>query len=626
MMNETEGNEQDEQIWNLLCPGPVNMTEVSLNEMSKAMIGHREEEMHKIINDTRKLILQRAFPDGVHPDYDAVILTASGSGAVETMVGSFVRSQEPCENCILLVSNGSFGERWIDMVQCHCSNHVPYRTGWGIPIDQDDVFETAVKLGVKGVFLVHHETSVGVINCFDRLAERLDSAGIALLVDSVSAFGIEDVPMKHISLLAVSANKALCGPPGLAFVIGRKSVFEACHTGASFYLHLQKHYRFMQTLETPFTPAIPLIRGVHVALGVFQKDPDTFVQNVQHRMKRVLRIMNGLGIRPISVLPERHQSRWLITAWYPRSVLADPDAFHESLRSSGFIVYRGKGYLSGVAFQTAVIGEITDDILDRFQTALSKACNTGRWGGPNAIPALILLAGDGDRLEQAKLGHPIAHKSLIDLGHGQTIISRMLSQLQRLRVEGYVSEIHIVVGHAKDAIVAAARDVEPEVIVHDNEDYLSHKTSGSARVALEEMTANQRVVVLDGDVVMDEDVIRRVVTFPKTNLAVSRPAVVGTELPEADAVKVDYDRLTCQLKAIGKDVSGVGEAIGVYQVKTKEAVDTLRRIGDQRWFDDMLWECKEDVCHVLDVTGLPAAGVDVLADIAVARAIVDKEF
>ncbi len=626
------GHEEEEpdQIYNLLCPGPVNMTFDSLHEMSKAMIGHREEEMHKIISETRSAILQRAFPDGVNPDYDAVIITGSGSASVECMVGSFVRSLDPAlEHSIMMISNGSFGERWIDMIACHCTNFVPYRTGWGVALSVDHIVEKARQLGVKGVFMVHHETSVGIVNEFSDLAERLQANNIDLLIDSVSAFGIERVNMNNVSMLAVSSNKALCGPPGLAFVIGRKSVFEACHTGASFYLHLKKHYQFMQSLETPFTPAIPLIRGVQVALQQYLADPIRFQANVDRRMARVLQILNGLGVRLIHALPQKFRSRWLITAYYPPAVVPNPDAFHETLRKDGFIVYRGKGYLSGAAFQTAVIGEITDEILDRFQAALEKACRPSGVPAPaSPMPALLLLAGDGSRLlDSMPASNRYPHKAMAELGD-ETIVERLLRQLQSLRGEGLVGEIHAVVGSHAAELSDYMMKVEPRLVIHTNAAWATTKTSGSARIGLDALlqAGHTRALVCDGDIVCHTDILRRAAAYPKPCVAITRPSVIGVVKPREEAVKAAFDRVSCVLHKTGKDVDGVGEALGVYHVDIAPTVAASKEIGDDVFFDDVISVMASgSPIRALDITGLYCTEVDDAEDLAVARRIVKEK-
>jgi signal transduction histidine kinase len=89
----------------LLNPGPVTLTPRVRQALLRPDLCHREPEYAVLQTEVRER-LARVYPEAER-DYSAVLVTGSGTAAVEAMVGSLV----PRRGKALVVENGVYGER-----------------------------------------------------------------------------------------------------------------------------------------------------------------------------------------------------------------------------------------------------------------------------------------------------------------------------------------------------------------------------------------------------------------------------------------------------------------------------------------------------------------------------------
>src|SRR5262249_59867516 len=82
---------------------------------------------------------------------------------------------------------------------------------------------------VTHVFVVHCETTSGVLNPIAEVGKVVAAAGRRLLIDSMSAFGALQLEAAAVPFdaVAASSNKCIEGVPGVGFVICRRAALEA---------------------------------------------------------------------------------------------------------------------------------------------------------------------------------------------------------------------------------------------------------------------------------------------------------------------------------------------------------------------------------------------------------------
>ena len=351
----------------LLNPGPVNLSERVRNALLRPDLCHREPEFTGLQDDIRNNLLKiYGLPDD---EWAAVLLTGSGTAAVEAMITSMV----PDDGNVLIIENGVYGERMQSMAQaCHipCTN---LDCGWGSTVKPEELDRILQQNNTTHVAVVHHETTTGLLNNLAAIAEVCKDRKIPLLVDGVSSFGAEtlDFSKWNIAACAATANKCLHAVPGAAFVIvDRKHIENRNTTPRNVYLNLKNYLQQQDAGGTPFTQSVQCFYALDEALKEL-KDEGGWQQRqklYRQRMKIIREGMISLGVVPF--LDEENCSCVLNAFQLPRNITYKN--LHDILKEKGFVIYAGQGELAKTLFRISAMGAINDDDLHRLLTEFQK--------------------------------------------------------------------------------------------------------------------------------------------------------------------------------------------------------------------------------------------------------------
>src|SRR2546426_5153794 len=242
----------------LLTPGPTSVPPEVIAELAKPVIHHRERDFREI--DERCLT---RLQDVYRSRNDVLMFTTSGTGAFESAVANLT---SPGDRQLVL-SAGSFGERWAGMAKAFGSDLVHVRLGWGEIPEPEDLRSALAEAGDVGVvYLTHSETSTGVVCDVQSLTAVAKEAGALVVVDAVSSLGA--VPLEPdawgIDVAVSGSQKALMSPPGLAFASISPAAWERCEavTSPRFYFDWRRYRKSFETLGTPFTTAVANVAGL----------------------------------------------------------------------------------------------------------------------------------------------------------------------------------------------------------------------------------------------------------------------------------------------------------------------------------------------------------------------------
>lgn len=352
----------------LFCPGPVLVSPRVKDALISAEIGHREVEFSELLNRTR-LKLGRLYGVKNFHEYSTVIITGSGSAANEAVLGVAGQGKR-----MLIISNGAFGERWIELAGFLELKFDALKLPWGQPFPLDEVRKRVADGNVDAVCMIHHETSTGMLNPLEQIGSIIRQHGKELFVDAVSSIGAEpvDVERNGITFCTGSANKAIASVPGLSFVCGKRSAFDRLRTvrPRSLYLDLYRHFTYNDGLfQTPNTPAVNLFFALEAALdGILDPGlPQTF-EKYRGLAAQIRAGLKNLGFK--FFIPEELMSSVLTTVELPAGF--GSDEFHDRLKRLGYVTYPGKGILKERAFQVANIGELRPSHVKSFLRSVAK--------------------------------------------------------------------------------------------------------------------------------------------------------------------------------------------------------------------------------------------------------------
>jgi 2-aminoethylphosphonate-pyruvate transaminase len=280
-----------------------------------------------------------------------------------------IASVVPRDRKMLVIDNGAFGERLYEIGRVHEMEMVHLRYAWGDqvrPADVEAAFEQHPDIAV--VAMVHHETSVGLLNPVKEIGAIVRRYDALLLVDAVSSLGAEDLDVvrDNIDVCWGSANKCLHAISGVGFLCVSPRTWAKIESvkPRSFYLDLKRYRKYMDELaQTPFTPAVSNYFALDQACTEFLADGHArrFAM-YRERNARMRQGLAALGMAPLT--RTGHESHSVTTCCVPGGVRFED--LYEGMKRRGYIVYACKDVLADRFMQVANMGELPVEQIDAF--------------------------------------------------------------------------------------------------------------------------------------------------------------------------------------------------------------------------------------------------------------------
>ncbi len=175
------------------------------------MRGHMDPEIFayndKIVSDLHELY-------GTAAGAFTSLLSGTGSMGMEAGFANLLEPNDP----VLILSNGVFGERMVDMAQRLGARVHPLYFPSGAALELARVREAARRLRPKMIAAVHGETSSGVLNPVMEIAGIAKEVGALMSVDAVTTVGMLEFKMAEwgIDYAYTGSQKCLSAPSGVA--------------------------------------------------------------------------------------------------------------------------------------------------------------------------------------------------------------------------------------------------------------------------------------------------------------------------------------------------------------------------------------------------------------------------
>ena len=167
----------------LLTAGPTPLYPKALQAMMGADLHHRTQEFRDVV-----LSVLAGLKTALGTTNDVVILTASGTGAMEASVPNCFSPGDR----VVVCSAGKFGERWLEMTKAYGLDVVPLTAPYGKSVEAEAVAHAlAANPDVKGVFVQASESSTGAAHDVQAMGQAIRSGAPAALfiVDAITGIG-----------------------------------------------------------------------------------------------------------------------------------------------------------------------------------------------------------------------------------------------------------------------------------------------------------------------------------------------------------------------------------------------------------------------------------------------------
>ena len=370
----------------LLASGPSPVPQRILDALAQPTIGHLDPAFVPLMEETADL-LRGAF---CTTNPVTLPISATGSGGMDSLLVNFV---EPGDRVVVGV-NGLFGERLTDALLRADAQVVRVEAEWGRALDLADLV-AAVDRGADAVCVVHGETSTGVCQPLDGLAEHCRAAGALLFIDCVTSLAGQPVLIDEWGIDAAfsGSQKCLNAPPGLAPFTAGKRALEKLRARKSpprswyFDLSLVLGYWDAEGGRVyHHTAPVNMIYALAEALRIVAEEGLDARWERHRRAHEALRAaLREFGLERVA--PDGEELWPLLQVWLPAGV--EDTAVRSALLSEhGIEVATGFGPFAGKAIRIGVMGEgARPEPQERLVSALAAVLGTDPRPAVDALEA-----------------------------------------------------------------------------------------------------------------------------------------------------------------------------------------------------------------------------------------------
>jgi len=329
----------------LFTPGPTPVPPEVLAAMAEPIVHHRGPDF-RLVYERALARLQEVF----RTRSQVLLFAASGTGAMDSAVANLTVPGQR----VAVVTAGAFGERWVAICEQYGLEVQRIAYEWGdVPVPEE-VGAAVAESGARVVFCTHSETSTGVVADVQGLKAALADA--TLVVDAISSLGA--VPLETdawgIDVVLSGSQKALMCPPGLAMASVADALWDSLPPARGYYFDWRRTRKAQDIFDAAFTPAVSLIRGLDVALGMLLGAGLEAAFERHTRLGRAARAgIKAMGLELFS--PDEDVSSVVTVARVPDGV--DGTELLRHLRDRhGVTLAPGQGGLKGKIFRIGHIG------------------------------------------------------------------------------------------------------------------------------------------------------------------------------------------------------------------------------------------------------------------------------
>lgn len=194
-----------------------------------------------------------------------VFITGSGTASMEaTVMNVFTPADK-----VLVVNGGSFGHRFVQLCEIHDIPHTEIALEMGHKLTAEHLAPYEGQ-GYTGFLVNLDETSTGVLYDINLISQFCHRNNIFLVVDSISSFLADPFNMQAlgVDVMITGSQKALACPPGISIIVlAPQAVERVCSREVkSMYFNLKDALKNGERGQTPFTPAVGILRQINARL------------------------------------------------------------------------------------------------------------------------------------------------------------------------------------------------------------------------------------------------------------------------------------------------------------------------------------------------------------------------
>lgn len=348
--------------------GPVMSSESVCAVGAEQVPYFRTKEFSETMFENEKLLLKFAkAPAGSK----GLFLTNSSTGAMEAVVmNCFTKNDR-----VLIINGGSFGTRFVQLCEIHEVPYTEIKLHHGQKLSKDKLYEYDGQ-PYTGLLVNVDETSTGVLYDVEMIGKFCKKNHLFFVCDCVSSFLADPFDMASCGtdVMLTGSQKVLACPPGVSLVVlGPKAVERVKNANVkSMYFNLADALKNMERGQTPFTPAVGILRQINTRLKEIDAagGADAEVARVASQAEDFRQKIKGLPFELVSESPANG-----VTPVHPLHANAY-DIFLKLKDEYGIWICPNGGDMKDTIFRVGHIGYLNHDdnttLVNAFKDLMSK--------------------------------------------------------------------------------------------------------------------------------------------------------------------------------------------------------------------------------------------------------------
>ena len=251
-------------------------------------------------------------------DARVVFITGSGTASMEAVVMNVFSPEDK----LLVIDGGSFGHRFTQLCDIHEIPYVAIKPKRGCIVTSEMLREYDGR-GFTGLLVNIHETSTGVHYDPMLLGEFCKRNNMLYVIDAISSFLADRIDMQQFNanVVITGSQKVLACAPGVSIIVLDQKTMDIIgrHKTKSMYLDLKDALKNGERGQTPFTPAVGILRQINARLRRIKANggADSEIARIKAQAEDFREKIKGL---PFEIVSESMSNA--LTPLHPLSVSA----------------------------------------------------------------------------------------------------------------------------------------------------------------------------------------------------------------------------------------------------------------------------------------------------------------
>ncbi len=351
----------------VMIPGPTPVVRSIQDQMGRETVSFKDPEFMK---DYKDLIVD--LKDIFRVKGEAFVVAGTGTMAMEMAIANVTKDGDN----VLIVSNGYFGDRYIEICERKGLSVDVLSAEWGDTVTPEEIEEKLKEKDYKAITVTHVDTSTGTVAKVKEIGEVVKKFEDTIyIVDGVCATAGEKeyVDDYNIDILFTGSQKAFGVAPGLAILFAGERALkrrEELGTIREYYVDFHKWIPIMNDPSKYFgTPPINLIWALKESVRLIKEEG--IEERYQRHIEDASYIQKKLLDMGFDILAKKEcRAVTLSNVLYPEGV--DDGEFRKVLSEEGVVVAGGLGEYAGKLFRLGHMGNIDKHVIASTLAAIER--------------------------------------------------------------------------------------------------------------------------------------------------------------------------------------------------------------------------------------------------------------